>query len=84
MSKLWLPPQAKEKPLELPRNRSMELYDEQHKCCPKCGGESYETTCIGYWGAYNPNRIRCDCGWVGIGHELVPAEPGFDPIAMGA
>ena len=48
-------------------------YDQEHKCCPRCGGSmgELEVTCKGIVGPPDTNRASCGCGWVGIVDELV-------------
>jgi len=53
------------------------VYYPRHKRCPQCGGNLIESTCLGYIfrsieSAKDSNRAVCDCGWVGVVHDLVP------------
>lgn len=56
-------------------------YTWLHCCCPECGGDHHEQTCIGFLftsveTTEDRNSSRClDCGWSGIVHDLVPTEP---------
>ena len=54
------------------------MYHAQHCACPKCGSERYSTTFVGYVSEVDrfqnhidKNRIRCECGFTGITHDLV-------------
>lgn len=52
-----------------------EIYETLHCCCPKCGSQDIETTCMGYYftsleTACDRNRASCVCGWIGILHDL--------------
>ena len=54
-------------------------YHRQHAACPQCGAVDNEQTCVGYIPIpghedeyQDRNRVRCECGWVGIVHDLVP------------
>jgi hypothetical protein len=56
----------------------MDMYYPKHCCCPSCGSDSIETTCVGYMfedieTAKDGNRATCGCGWRGIVHDLVPS-----------
>lgn len=56
----------------------MGMYYPQHCCCPSCGSNNIETTCVGYKfndieTAKDCNRAICGCGWRGIVHDLVPS-----------
>jgi hypothetical protein len=46
-------------------------YEQNHECCPECGGKHLCTTLLAYTGK-DYNRTSCACGWVGIGDDLVP------------
>ena len=53
-------------------------YYEARKCCPKCHGRNMMQTLMGFLPNANNleafkdrNDVRCDCGWVGIVHDLV-------------
>ncbi len=59
-------------PREPTVKEQMEAYRKEHEVCPECGEDNYETTCMGFLGGQDWNRVRCMCGWKGIGHELVP------------
>ena len=58
----------------------MKDYDKMHKCCPVCGSKHHSTTFVAY--LYNQNHPEkyvdrnkvecCNCGWIGIKHEMVP------------
>jgi RNA polymerase subunit RPABC4/transcription elongation factor Spt4 len=51
-------------------------YYQNHQCCPECGCDNLETTCVGYLitndDSRDKNAARCECGWVGIVHDMVP------------
>lgn len=51
-------------------------YDAKHCCCPVCGRSGLETTTIGiaFLGpsTRDTNRAKCQCGWVGIVHDMIP------------
>lgn len=66
-----LPPQPTIPTTDLTR----EQWDAEHAVCPKCGNRksNMETTCLGYFGAADPNRVTCRCGWRGACSELVAA-----------
>jgi len=57
-------------------------YEVDHAACPRCGCTAHSSTYIdniwivGRETEYkNPNRVQCsDCGWTGIGHDLVRAD----------
>lgn len=63
-------------------NIFMDKYEEEHKCCPKCGSESYTTTYMGYIldmdnkeSYKDENRCTCkDCGDVHITHDRKPKQ----------
>lgn len=61
------PPPEPEGPLA-----STPEYWELHALCPNCYASDFETTCVGYGGTVDGNRVRCGCGWTGIVHDLVP------------
>jgi len=49
-----------------------------HFRCPKCGGINIESSTVGYiplggdFEFKDENWAKCDCGWRGIIHDLVP------------
>lgn len=54
-------------------------YNRNHCCCPRCGYNEIESTCVGYiavdWDTYQDgNRANCRCGWRGIVHDLISSE----------
>ena len=59
----------------------MIFYREHHESCPKCGGLNIEQGAVEYLyivgkaSEYvDENKASCDCGWVGIVHDLKPEE----------
>ncbi len=63
------------------RNEAIAMYYVKHAACPKCGSTSNEQTCAGFamFGRetdIDGNRVRCECGWKGIVHDLVPISFG--------
>ena len=55
-----------------------EDYYKLHKYCPKCGGDGWSTTLVGYLFDRNRpedyrdmNRVDCPCGWHGNYHDLI-------------
>jgi hypothetical protein len=56
-------------------SRLQQAWDNLHRCCPQCGAESIERTCMGHLGiADNVNRATCACGWRGKVCDLVRQE----------
>lgn len=53
-------------------NRS--TYYKEHAACPVCGSMCVEATTRGVFGDIDDNRARCECGWVGIVHDMVPGK----------
>lgn len=54
-------------------------YNSEHSCCPSCGNDNIERTCIGYFfydikTFKDENRATCSCGWKGVVHDLQPAK----------
>jgi hypothetical protein len=47
-----------------------EEYYRLHECCPICGNDCIETTCVGYLNR-DMNKARCKCGWTGLVDDLV-------------
>lgn len=45
-------------------------YQDLHCVCPKCCRTNYEITTAGFF-EKDTNRVRCSCGWIGIGDDLV-------------
>lgn len=65
--------------LQAKRRRQIKDYYEAHQCCPRCGGTSITSTCMGYWhtadGVEDHNHANCndrDCKWHGIVDEMTP------------
>jgi len=58
-----------------------ENYCKQHKCCPRCGGQSITRTLSGNISEplADRNSAVCDCGWKGIVHDLVPEKRDATP-----
>lgn len=61
---------------ETPKKTFSQRYYSVRTNCPKCGGNNIETTCIGYiihddGPSKDGNQARCECGWVGIVHDMV-------------
>ncbi len=63
--------------------RFLTRYRREHACCPRCGSDEQEMTCIGsippeggFPADYrDPNTARCHgkgCSWRGKVHDLVP------------
>ena len=59
-----------------------EFYYQQHKCCPKCGNDKIDKTTIGFiftgldaFGKEDDTKAKCQCGWIGIVHNLTPGKP---------
>lgn len=61
--------------LSLPTALERELYRMNHRCCPVCGDDNIETTCMGFLGLVDRNKAGCGCGWKGIVHDMVPPKP---------
>lgn len=69
---------------EKPEKTNSEIHDEYrllHACCPECGGDDIETTCMGFIftsmeTAKNRNHAYCQCGWKGIVHDMVAMDDG--------
>jgi len=63
-------------------NNFMEKYENDHKCCPKCGSMDHRTTCVGYivhmdkLDEYKDlNRCTChSCGDIHTTHDRIPAK----------
>ena len=51
-----------------------EKYYNKHKFCPKCGSDNFTQTCKGFLSPSSEcpdtNKVLCECGWVGIIHQL--------------
>ncbi len=48
-------------------------YQALHQCCPTCGSDSIWRTCLGMiLPSEDTNTARCECGWIGIVHDLLP------------
>ena len=55
-----------------------EHYTNSHKFCPKCKSTKYSSTLTTFLFDINhpenyrdENRIKCECGWSGITHDLI-------------
>ena len=48
------------------------MYYDEHKCCPVCGKDPFETTTLGSLDGIDRNPVSCGCGWSGVVHNLVP------------
>lgn len=72
--KLVLPESYKKREREEARREAIKEYDESKKCCPVCGSDEIEETCMTHlFPFYNNNKANCrNCNWDGIVHELVP------------
>ncbi len=54
----------------------LERYRSLHCACPVCGSGDYFTTTMGCGvdidgNIVDRNRVECECGWRGIGDQLV-------------
>ena len=56
-----------------------DYYNVLHVCCPVCGHDKHSSTYVGYLidmlkpqSYVDGNRVKCQCGWSGVCHDLVP------------
>ena len=54
-------------------------YRKEHAVCPKCGSEKRLSSIVGFIPNLSKakeykdrNTVRCECGWKGIAHDLLP------------
>lgn len=73
--------------LDIPnRIRVLQVYLDLHARCPKCFSHRVDKACAGF---VYPDDVKlrdykdespcgCECGWEGVGHDLVPEGTDFE------
>ena len=61
-------------------------YGKEHRVCPQCGGGKHLSSLVGFIPNLSKakeykdrNTVRCECGWVGAVHDLLPEINSIDP-----